>query len=43
MFSSVDFPAPDGPMMAVNSPDLKRPLTDFKIFLEPEKKENSID
>jgi hypothetical protein len=27
----VDFPAPDGPMIAVSSPDRRRPLTDFKI------------
>lgn len=33
MLSKVDFPAPDGPMMAVSSPDFKRPLTDFRIFL----------
>lgn len=24
---SVDFPAPEGPMMTVNSPELKRPET----------------
>lgn len=31
MFKSVDFPAPEGPMIAVNSPDRRRPLTDFRI------------
>ncbi|CAD6217259.1 GSCOCG00004752001-RA-CDS [Cotesia congregata] len=30
-FSKVDFPAPEGPIMAVNSPDLKQPLTPFRI------------
>lgn len=38
MLSSVDFPAPEGPIMAVNSPDFKRPLTDFKMLLVPVKK-----
>lgn len=32
-FNKVDFPAPDGPMMAVNSPDLNSPLTPLRIFL----------
>lgn len=31
MFSSVDFPAPEGPMIAVNSLDLSLPLTDLRI------------
>lgn len=33
MFSSDDLPAPDGPMMAVSSPDLKHPDTPFRMFL----------
>lgn len=31
MFNSVLFPAPDGPMTAVSSPDRNFPLTFFKI------------
>lgn len=33
IFSRVDFPAPEGPIMAVNSPDLNLPLTDLRIVL----------
>lgn len=32
---SVDFPAPDGPSIAVNSPDLNWPLTPLNINFEP--------
>lgn len=32
MFKSVDFPAPDVPMMPVNSPDLNSPLIDLSIW-----------
>lgn len=28
---SVDFPAPDGPIMAVNSPERKSPPTPFRM------------
>lgn len=31
MFRSVDFPAPEGPMIAVNSPDLNSPDTDLRM------------
>lgn len=31
MFKSVDFPAPEGPMMAVNSPDLNSPDIDLRM------------
>lgn len=31
MFKRVDFPAPEGPIIAVSSPDRSLPLTDFKI------------
>lgn len=37
MFSRVDLPAPEGPIMAVNSPDRMHPLTDFKIVFSPGK------
>ena len=30
IFKSDDFPAPEGPKIAVNSPDLKRPDTPFR-------------
>lgn len=33
IFSRLDFPAPDGPIMAVNSPDLKWPDNPFKMVL----------
>lgn len=42
MFNKVDFPAPDGPIIAVNSPDRSRPLTFFKIVFTPEKKEKIL-
>lgn len=32
---SVLFPAPDGPIMAVNSPDLNFPFTHFRMVLYP--------
>lgn len=32
IFKSVDFPAPDGPIMAVSSPDLRRPLTFLRMI-----------
>lgn len=32
MFKRVDFPAPEGPIIAVSSPDRNLPLTDFKII-----------
>lgn len=31
MFNSVDFPAPDGPIMAVSSPDLNSPDIDLRM------------
>lgn len=34
-FSNDDFPAPDGPIMAVSSPDLKCPETPFNICFFP--------
>ena len=36
---SVDLPAPEGPMMAVSSPDWKSPLILFRIHFDSEKKE----
>lgn len=30
IFNNDDFPAPEGPRIAVNSPDLKRPDTPFR-------------
>jgi len=33
MLSSVLLPAPDGPIMAVSSPDRRRPLTPFRMVL----------
>lgn len=38
IFSSVDFPAPDGPIIAVSSPDLNSPVKPFKIILFSENK-----
>lgn len=35
IFSSVDFPAPEGPITAVSLPAEKVPETDFKIVLKP--------
>lgn len=35
IFSNVDFPAPEGPIIAVNSPDLNFPLIDFSSCLQP--------
>lgn len=35
MFSNVDFPAPDGPIIAVNSPDLNFPDTFLSICFLP--------
>lgn len=43
MLSSVDLPAPDGPIIAVNSPDLNLPLTDFKITFSSAKKKKQMD
>lgn len=41
MFNSVDFPAPDGPMIAVTSPDLNSPDTDLRMSrVTVEKKRN---
>lgn len=37
MFKSVVFPAPEGPIMAVNSPDLNFPETPFKSCFLPVK------
>ncbi len=31
MFNNVDLPAPEGPIMAVNSPDLNSPETDLRM------------
>lgn len=31
MFNKVDLPAPEGPMIAVNSPDLNSPDTDLRM------------
>ena len=38
-FSKVDFPAPDGPIIAVSSPVINVPDTPFRIFL-PETKDH---
>lgn len=35
MFNKVDFPDPDGPSIAVNSPDLKCPRIPFSITFVP--------
>lgn len=35
IFISVLFPAPEGPMIAVKSPDRNFPLTHFNIVLYP--------
>ena len=40
MLSKVDFPAPEGPKIALNSPDRNCPLTPLKITFEPENKFN---
>lgn len=40
MFKSVDFPAPEGPMMAVNSPDLNSPDIDLRMSRVSVKKKN---
>lgn len=37
---SVDFPAPDGPMMATNCLGLRRPWTPWRICLYPENNKN---
>lgn len=37
---NVDFPAPDGPIIAVSSPDLNSPFKPFKIVLFSAKKKN---
>lgn len=37
MLSKVDFPAPEGPMIAVSSPEQNFPLTAFNNDLKPEK------
>lgn len=34
MLSSVDFPAPEGPRIAVSSPDLNCPLSPLKIAFD---------
>jgi hypothetical protein len=31
-----DFPAPDGPIMAVSSPERNSPDMDFKMIFDPE-------
>lgn len=36
MFIRVDFPAPEGPMMAVRRPDLNLPDTHFRMVLYPD-------
>lgn len=43
ILSRLDFPAPDGPIMAHNSPDRILPLTFFKITLSSEKEKNCIN
>lgn len=40
IFNSDDFPAPEGPIIAVNSPDLNSPDTPFIICLFSEMKKN---
>lgn len=35
MFSREDFPAPEGPMMAVSSPEQNLPDTPFSTILDP--------
>ena len=35
MFINEDFPAPLGPMIAVNCPELNFPVMHFKIVLKP--------
>jgi len=42
MFSSVDFPAPEGPIIAVSSPDRSLPLTDFRIVFTSENATDSL-
>lgn len=37
-FMSVLLPAPDGPRIAVSSPDLNKPLTLRRIIFDPVKK-----
>lgn len=37
MLSNVLFPEPDGPMMAVSSPELKEPLRPWRISLLSER------
>lgn len=41
-FSSVDFPAPDGPIIATNSPDLNSPLMPCRISFSPATKTYEI-
>lgn len=42
IFNNVLFPAPEGPIMAVNSPDLNSPETPFNmVFLTEKKKKNT--
>lgn len=41
--SNVLLPAPDGPKIAVNCPDLKSPLTPLKIVLFPVKHINKLE
>ena len=41
-FNNVDFPAPEGPMIAVNSPALKSPLTPCRISFVSEKNKIKI-
>lgn len=40
---SVVLPAPEGPIMAVNSPDLNFPETPFRICFLPEKIKQILD
>ena len=37
-----DFPAPDGPMTAVSSPELNLPEIPFRISLRPEKESKPV-
>lgn len=39
MFSNVDLPAPEGPIIAVSSPERSRPLTLFRIVLSSAERE----